>query len=49
MTLKKYEISVRINGIKKTTIVEAKNKAEATEIGWSMFDVDSIYVTEIED
>ena len=46
--MKKYKITVRINGIKKQVIVEARSRAEAEAIGWSMFDVDDLWVEEVE-
>lgn len=46
--MKKYKITVRINGIKKQVIVEARSLAEAEAIGWSMFDVDDLWVEEVE-
>lgn len=47
--MKKYEITAYIGGVKKSRIVKAKNKAEAEQIGWELFDVDSIYVSEVEE
>lgn len=47
--MKKYEVTAYINEIKKSRIVEAKNKAEAEKIGWELFNVDSIYVREIQE
>lgn len=47
--MKKYEITAYINGVKKSRIVKAKNKADAEKIGWELFDVDSIYVSEVEE
>lgn len=44
--MKKYEITAYIDGIKKTKIVEAKNEREAEQLGWELFIVDSIYVSE---
>ena len=46
--MKKYEISAYIDGVKKTRIVEAESKEVAVEIGWELFDADSIYVSEVE-
>lgn len=45
--MKKYEITAYIDEVKKTEIVEAENKEEAKEIGWELFDADSIYVSEV--
>ena len=47
--MKKYKITAYIGGVKKSRTVEAKNKAEAEQIGWELFDVDSIYVSEVEE
>lgn len=44
--MKKYKITAYIDEIKKTKIVEAKTKDEAEQIGWELFDADSIYVSE---
>ena len=41
-------ITVYMDGVQKSRIVEAKNKAEAERIGWELFDADSIYVSEVE-
>lgn len=46
--MKKYKITVRINGIQKHVIVEARSLAEAEQIGWSMFDVEDMWVREVE-
>ena len=46
--MKKYEITAYIDDVKKSRIVEAKNKEEAKEIGWELFDADSICVSEVE-
>jgi hypothetical protein len=42
----KYEISAYICGVKVTRIVFAKNRAEAEQIAWELFDND-VYVTEV--
>lgn len=47
--MKKYKISAYIDGVKKSRIIEAKNKAEAEQIGWELFDADSIYVSEVDE
>lgn len=44
--MKQYEISAHIDGVKKTRTVYAESKAEAEQIGWELFDADSIYVSE---
>lgn len=43
--MKKYRISYYINGVKHEHIVEAPNRAEAEEIGWSFHD--DIWVEEV--
>lgn len=45
--MKKYEITAYTDGVKKTKIVEAENKIEATKKGWELFDTDSLYVSEV--
>lgn len=45
--MKKYEIVAYIDEVKKTRIVEARNEKEAEQIGWELFDADSIYVSEV--
>ena len=45
--MKRYEITAYIDEIKKTRIVEAENKEEAKEMGFEVFDADSIYVSEV--
>ena len=45
--MSKYEISTYINGIKQTRIVQASDKKEAENIGWELFDVDTIYIREM--
>ena len=47
--MKKYEITAYIGGVKKSRIVVAKDRAEAKEIGWELFDADSIYVDEVQE
>ena len=48
MALKKYTISAYIDGVKKTRTVEAESKDAAEEIGWELFDADSINVSEVQ-
>ena len=45
--MKKYKITAYIDGVKKTRTVEAESKEAAEEIGWELFDADSIYVSEV--
>ena len=45
--MKEYEITVYIDGVKKTRTVQAENKEAAKQIGWELFDADSIYVSEV--
>lgn len=47
--MKKYKISAYINGIKHEKIVMARSKEDATDIGWSLFCVDSVYVSEVKE
>ena len=44
----KYEISARINGTMVSRIVEANSKADAAEYGFSMWDVEDVWVEEVE-
>lgn len=43
----KYEISAYEDGVKKSRVIEAKDREEAKQIGWEIFDADSIYVEEV--
>lgn len=45
--MKKYRITFYSGGVKHTRIIEAKNKDEALSIAWSLFDVDSVCVSEV--
>jgi hypothetical protein len=45
--MKKYEITAYIDEVKKTRIVNAENEETARQIGWELFDADSIYVSEV--
>lgn len=45
--MKKYKITAYIDDVKKTRTVEAENKETAEQIGWDLFDADSIYVSEV--
>lgn len=45
--MKKFKITAYIDEVKKTRIVNAENKEIATQIGWELFDADSIYVSEV--
>ena len=47
--MKRYEITVHEDGVKKVRSVFAYSKEEAEQIGWELFDADSIYVSEVED
>ena len=43
----KYEISAYIGGVKHTEYVYASNYNAALELGFEIFPVDDIYVTEV--
>lgn len=44
----KYEISARINGTMVSRIVDAKDRDDAAEYGFSMWDVEDVWVEEVE-
>lgn len=46
-TLQTYKITYYEDGIKKSFTVQASNKAEAEQIGWSRVDADSVHVSEV--
>lgn len=46
--MKKYKISTYVDGVQKSKIVFAKDEIEATNLGWELFDADTIYVSEVE-
>lgn len=46
--MKKYKITYYTDGVKKTLIVEAKDKDDALQKAWSLVDADSVYVSEVQ-
>ena len=42
-----YRVSAYEDGVKKSRIVEAKDKEEAKQIGFEIFYADDIYVEEV--
>lgn len=45
-SMKTYEITARVCGVKKTTIVKAESKQEALKIAWSL-GYEDVYVDEV--
>ena len=45
----KYKISARVNGVMKTHIVDALDKDDAAQYGFCMWDVEDVFVEEVEE
>ena len=45
----KYKISARVDGVMKTHIVDALDKDDAAQYGFCMWDVEDVFVEEVED
>lgn len=48
-TMKKYNITFYKDGVQHTEIITARNRREALQKAWSMFDTDDLYISEVED
>ena len=48
-TQKKFKITYREDGVSKSFIVTARDKAEAEQIAWSRVDADSVWVSELDE
>ena len=44
----KYKISARVDGVMKTYIVDALDKDDAAQYGFCMWDVEDVFVEEVE-
>lgn len=44
----KYKISVRVDGVMKTHIVDALDADDAAQYGFCMWDVEDVFVEEVE-
>ena len=47
--MSKYKISARVDGVIETHIVEALDADDATQYGFYMWDVEDVWVDEIEE
>ena len=46
--MKQYEAVIYVDDVKKVRIIEAETRADAQRLAWEMFDVDDIFVAEVE-
>lgn len=47
--MKKYNITYYKDGVQHTVTITARNRREALQKAWSMFDTDDLYISEVED
>lgn len=47
--MKRFRIIAYIDGVCHTKVVKANNKDEALNVAWSLFDADSVWVSEVKD
>lgn len=47
--MNKYKIIFYENGVRCSTTITARNRREALQKAWSMFDTDDLYISEVED
>lgn len=48
-TMKKYNITYYKDGVQHTVTITARNRREALQKAWSMFNADDLYISEVED
>jgi hypothetical protein len=48
LKMAKYKISARVDGVMKTHIVDALDKDDAAQYGFCMWDVEDVFVEEVE-
>ena len=47
-TMNRYRITYYKDGVQHTAVVAAKNRREALQKAWSLFDTDDLYISEVE-
>lgn len=47
--MNKYRITYHKDGVQHTETITARNRREALQKAWAMFDTDDLYISEVED